>query len=439
MNPLEPPCFLTHPGSWLARISRRRSGGPPGPPGQTVARRHHLCPWALAMVLVIFVGVAAADGPPNLTSSLPWQVEAVGAHGAWRYTEGAGAVIAVLDTGLEETHLPTLASRVVARYDAIPGQPDESDASGHGTAVTMVAAGGGDLGVWGIAPAAGVIPIVVADSHGRARSADVATGVREAVRLGANVINLSIGSAQEDPLLAETIRTARQRGAIVVAASGDSSAAGPLFPASLTDAVISVGAAGIDGAPEPTSNGVGSGGIYAPGEHVRAAAVVARADGPGRLVVQDRRGSSMGAAIVSGAIALLWSCAIASGHSLTMRDALALLRNSSRGHRFFNLEAALHRLGPCRSKSRPPIESGDWRSCLPLRRSGDQLLLRPLRQIGPPFAASSARVGVRAPAALVDGYPDRVTAVEAVGLLDVVSAAAREADVVLQVAAAAVA
>jgi hypothetical protein len=164
-------------------------------------------------------GGAGSPGAGPSTSS--WYLSAIGAGRAWSVSQGDGVLVAILDSGVSFKALPRVRRRAVEGFNAIDGSRNLQDESGHGTAVTSVAVGSGDHGVWGTAPRARLLPIVVADSHGQASPRDVAEGVRRAVALGAAIINLSLGSVEQDADLASAIAEANARQVIVVAASGD--------------------------------------------------------------------------------------------------------------------------------------------------------------------------------------------------------------------------
>src|SRR5579885_1355323 len=97
---------------------------------------------------------------------VPWGVLRVGAPQAWSRTQGAGAVVGVIDTGIDATH-PDLQGQVLGGVNILNPQHPETwaDDEGHGTHVSgTIAANGRDL--LGVAPQAKLYAIKVLDKDG---------------------------------------------------------------------------------------------------------------------------------------------------------------------------------------------------------------------------------------------------------------------------------
>jgi len=120
------------------------------------------------------------------------------------------------------------------------------DNNSHGTACAGIIIGSGKNGenVNGVAPAAYLLPVKVMDDNGKGNSFAVIEGIVYAVDRGAKVINLSIGTATDSKILREAIDYALKKGAVVIAAAGNSGNQAVLMPAAYEN-VICVGA--IDG------------------------------------------------------------------------------------------------------------------------------------------------------------------------------------------------
>jgi thermitase len=150
-------------------------------------------------------------------------VESDAAHGV---TRGAGATVAVIDSGVRANH-PDLGGRLLPGRDFVDNDDTPQDGDGHGTHVTgIVAANAGNgVGVSSVAPAARVLPVRVLDDSGSGSVGNVAEGIDFAVAAGADVINLSLGQEVAiigaDPQFEAAIDRALDRGVIVVAASGN--------------------------------------------------------------------------------------------------------------------------------------------------------------------------------------------------------------------------
>jgi len=283
---------------------------------------------------------APSAGPAALPES-DWALDAVGAPSAWSISRGEGVAVAIVDSGVDDGRLPGLQSRDLGHF-AFDGQADTRsvlDPVGHGTAVASIALGSGDPGVDGVAPAARFLSIAVTSSGVGSSASTLAPAIRLAVKRGARVINLSLGSFAGDPDAAAAIADATRAHVVVVAAAGDTGSSKALFPAIL-DGVIGVQALERDGRTGPRANPVGSNGIGAPGRMVPAVVESSRAG--------TDSGSSMAAAIVSGAVALLVSCLSSAGRAATEGSILRALVESARGHKFFQIPRAMGLLG-CRA------------------------------------------------------------------------------------------
>ncbi|WP_108665439.1 S8 family serine peptidase [Euzebya rosea] len=162
--------------------------------------RGHRSPRALTAVAVLAALLLVAAAPPNdpLVSQQP-HLTVVGAFDAWDVRRGEGAVVAVLDTGVDLDH-PDLAGRLVEGIDLVEPDTPPDDPQGHGTIVAGViaAVAGNGRGVAGVAPQAMVMPIRVLDAEGRGTSDVVAAGIRHAVEQEVQVINLSLAEVQSD-------------------------------------------------------------------------------------------------------------------------------------------------------------------------------------------------------------------------------------------------
>jgi thermitase len=143
---------------------------------------------------------------------------------AWDRTQGAGQVIAIVDTGVDLTH-PDLAGNLVPGRDFVDSDNDPSDFNLHGTHVagTAAAIAGNGQGVAGVAPGAKIMPVRVLDAEGSGNSGNIANGIAFAAQNGAGVINLSLGgpSGGGDSAMSAAIQEAANHNTVVVAAAGN--------------------------------------------------------------------------------------------------------------------------------------------------------------------------------------------------------------------------
>lgn len=163
-----------------------------------------------------------------------WGLDQINAPEAWaRGFTGFGAVIAVIDTGVDLVH-PDLQAQLVGGDDIVAGRkdcpPGPQDENGHGTHVAGIAAAVTDngIGVAGAAPDARIMPVRVLDEDGSGSLDDVVAGIRFAADHGADVINLSLGelpiigqlrTLNED--IEEAVAYAYGKGVTIVAAAGN--------------------------------------------------------------------------------------------------------------------------------------------------------------------------------------------------------------------------
>jgi serine protease len=168
---------------------------------------------------------------------------------------GTGVTVAVLDTGVAYsdqgriTRSPDLrGNRFVPGYDFVERDRKPHDENGHGTHVASTIAESNDnaIGVTGIAFGAKIMPVRVLDRWGEGDSVAIARGVRFATRHGADIINLSfefgVGvTSRQIPDILEALDFARDRGTLVVGASGNDARARVAYPARAPD-VLAVGA-----------------------------------------------------------------------------------------------------------------------------------------------------------------------------------------------------
>ncbi len=268
-------------------------------------------------------------------------------------------VVAVLDTGY--VRHPDLIGNldVAAGYDFVRDpyaagdgdgiDPDATepgpDGSGHGTAIAGVIAAGADNGMgvagmgwpWGRSRVT-IMPVRVVGRR-EATTYDLAQGLLYAAGLEnvsgalpprpAKIINLSLAEAARGPVdevLEDALRRVTAAGAIVVAAAGNhGSAVGA--PAN-SPHTVAVGSVSANGSRAATSNFGPELDVAAPGgDHARQIPTlgVDRGGEAWRGIVRPDRGTSIAAAHVSGALALL------AGHhrSLTLSDARTLLADTA--------------------------------------------------------------------------------------------------------------
>ena len=143
----------------------------------------------------------------------------------WDGTTGIGVGIAIVDSGIG-SH-PDLQDRVVVSVDFVDPDGDGDDGYGHGTHVAGIAAGGGAAA--GVAPAAHLINLRVLNDEGWGHASTVIEAIDWAIanqdRYAIRVLNLSLGagvatSYQDDPL-GQAVERAVAAGIVVVCSAGN--------------------------------------------------------------------------------------------------------------------------------------------------------------------------------------------------------------------------
>ena len=211
-----------------------RTSGPGSPEG---SKRHRARP-----------GGDPTPTPPDSTSyRTQYAIDNLNLPEAHGVNRGAGAVVAVIDTGVQSNH-PELVGKTIAGYDFIDqdrtpndvgnrrdddGDGEKDELVGHGTHVAGIVALA--------APEARIMPVRALDTEGRGTTFGIAKAIRYAVRNGADVVNLSLGSSQETDLLADLLGDDdddEEEGRVVfVAAAGNDNNSVRQFPAAEENAI----------------------------------------------------------------------------------------------------------------------------------------------------------------------------------------------------------
>lgn len=172
--------------------------------------------------------------------------------------------------------------RAVGRRGALPARSGQADPNGHGTAVASLIAA--------LTTDARLLPVRVVEEDCEGTVFDLAVGIVRASEAGADVINVSLGTPHDSPVLARAVARAQELGSLVVAASGNG---GELeYPAALPG-VVAVTAVGRDDWP-PSFAPLG------PRIDLAAPGVDVEAQGPDGVWLR-LSGTSPSAALVSAA------------------------------------------------------------------------------------------------------------------------------------------
>src|ERR1043165_5312555 len=184
-----------------------------------------------------------AESRSGQMSAVPWPLKRLQPERIWPLTRGAGVKVAVIDSGVG--HHPLLDGQVTAVDMVGDKLGARCDMASHGTIVAglIAAKDTEDSPFHGIAPDSKILSYRVIQSMEKSTAqestAPVVNAIRLAVQDGAKVINLSL-TAIATPALESAIKYAHDEGVVVVAAAGNSGAAGQKEYPAAYDTVIAV-------------------------------------------------------------------------------------------------------------------------------------------------------------------------------------------------------
>jgi len=200
-----------------------------------------------ALNLFRTAAVNGPDGPtgPDPLLGLQHAADRLNLRAAHRYSTGRGVRVAVVDSGVAETHEDLSGSIGILR-DFVTAPPAAVPAERHGTAMAGIIAARAEnhRGILGVAPGSMLLALRACweetpGAGGQCSSFTLARAIAFAIGARADVLSLSL-SGPRDPLLARLIFAARSAGIVVVSSAGDGGEED--FPAN-EPGVIGVGAA----------------------------------------------------------------------------------------------------------------------------------------------------------------------------------------------------
>lgn len=215
-------------------------------------------------------------------------------------TETDKVIIAVLDTGVSTTAIPS--TNLLPGWNYVTDTEDTEDRINHGTAVASVILGCESADIAPMAPEALLVPLVVTDKvdgavQGVAPEV-LAQAIRDAVdQYNADIINISIGIKKDVAAVREAVEYVLAQGAIVISAVGNEGESQDLYYPAAYDGVIGVGSHDRNDEVSDFTQQNGTVDLLAPGEDIWLASRNGKTYGA--------KGTSYATAYVSAAAARL--------------------------------------------------------------------------------------------------------------------------------------
>lgn len=228
-------------------------------------------------------------------------------------------VIAVIDTGIDGSHVDLDGGKIIGWKDYVNSQTTPYDDNGHGTHVSSIAAGTGEgnSSYKGVAPGAALVGVKVLDSTGNGTMSNVTAGIDWVVQnkavYGIEIINLSLGTTGSSDGTDSTslaVNSAVNNGIVVCVAAGNSGPAkytigspGAAEKAITVAAMADVGELGFNlagfSSRGPTADGRTKPDVAAPGFNITAA----KTNTTNQYITYS--GTSMATPFTAGTVALM--------------------------------------------------------------------------------------------------------------------------------------
>lgn len=173
----------------------------------------------------------------------------------------------------------------------------------HATMVGGIAAGNANNGAGsaGVDWYTKILPVQAIDDDGYGNTFSVAKAIRYAADMGADVINLSLGTTTPDSYLQAAVEYAVDKNVVVVAAAGNTDCNCMIYPAAF-DATLSVGALNTSGTRASFSSYGSALDVMAPGVSITSSSATS---GNFTNAYATGGGTSYAAPFISGAVARL--------------------------------------------------------------------------------------------------------------------------------------
>jgi hypothetical protein len=206
---------------------------------------------AFALLVATATGAApraGADSPPECKVKIgapeqqtqptqPWELKRLSVEQIWPITDGAGVLVAVIDSGFDRDRpqLSHIKVRQGVNVSGAFGPTDTRDCFFHGTAVTGIIAAPPVNGVYftGVAPGVTIMPIKEQQGDVQQGTNHIAEAIDAAIAAHARVVNISITTPVPTPDLERAVAAAARADIVMVAAGGNdlNGSNAPAYPA----------------------------------------------------------------------------------------------------------------------------------------------------------------------------------------------------------------
>lgn len=232
--------------------------------------------------------------------------------------------IAIIDTGINSVYSNEHQKNIIKEYNVLEESQNVTDDHGHGTEMTSIILGDEKAGLIGINPNAYIMVIKAIDGTGKTDNSNIAKAIEYLLNLDElpDIINLSLGSLNDDLFLKKEIKQAIDAGIIVVAAVGDYNQKDILYPAA-HNGVVSVQAIDMNNNLDAMSNTSKVTTLSFPGVDINVLNI-----NQDQRSIQQCSGSSVATALASGYFSLFISNCKNQGIDITYDKFIDNLRSN---------------------------------------------------------------------------------------------------------------
>lgn len=182
--------------------------------------------------------VSSRDPNWNPPYDYQWNLKLMKADAAWNIATGSGNIAAIIDTGVDYTHIElggctldqvnnNLCSKITPGYNFVANNNNPIDDNGHGTHIAGIigAIANNSTGIAGIGWSTRMMPVKGINNLGEGNDAILANAIVFATDNGASIINMSWGNGSPIPQISQTLKDALDysfnQNVVLIAAAGN--------------------------------------------------------------------------------------------------------------------------------------------------------------------------------------------------------------------------